>query len=216
VNVAGPPSLIVFDLGRVLIRICDGWRHACEVAGVTPPAAAGELSAEAAAIEAAVCAAEVGQLDLDGFARIVAPHMGLTPQQVIAVHTAYTRAPYPGTTQLLTDLRAQRVRTACLSNTNANHWRLMTAPAGMSFMPFELLDYQFASHLVRLRKPDDAIYAHVERATETPGEQIVFFDDVEENIAAAARRGWHAHLIRTDADPIAQAREHLRSRGLDI
>ena len=81
-------------------------------------------------------------------------------------------------------------------------------------MPLEKLDHRFASHLIGLRKPDDRIYAHVEQATgATPG-RIVFFDDVEENVAAAARRGWRAHRISIDSDPIAQVRQHLRAAGV--
>ena len=30
-------QLVVFDLGRVLVRICDGWQHAFELAGVALP-----------------------------------------------------------------------------------------------------------------------------------------------------------------------------------
>ena len=207
--------LVVFDLGRVLIRICDDWKHACAVAEVTPPA--GKLSPEALErVQAAVCASEVGDLDLHGFARATAPHFGITADDVIAISNIYLRGPYPGAAKLLDDIRAAGVATACLSNTNANHWRLMTDPSGLNSMPFDRLDFLFASHLVRMRKPEDRIYVHVERETGVEAGKIVFFDDVEENIAAAARRGWRAHRIAIDADPITQARAHLRAHGLRL
>ena len=41
---SSPIRLVCFDLGRVLIRICDGWREACGAAGVEAPVA--ELSRE--------------------------------------------------------------------------------------------------------------------------------------------------------------------------
>ncbi len=203
--------LVVFDLGRVLIRICDDWKHACAVAGVPAPGI--ELSdAATAALHEAVCAAEVGRIDLDEFARASAPHLGISPEHVVALSHAYLRGPYPGASELLDDLRAAGVATACLSNTNANHWRLMTDPAGPNFMPFDRLTHRFASHLVRARKPDDRIYAHVEAETGVGPGEIIFFDDVDENIETARRRGWDAHQIRIDADPIAQARTVLRDR----
>ena len=206
--------LVVFDLGRVLVRICDGWQHACAVAGVTG-APTGELSAEAyAGVHTAMCAHEVGELDLDGFARAAAPHLGLSAGDFVTMHAAYTRGLYPGADELLDDLRAGGVRTACLSNTNENHWRVMSDRGGAGFVPFEKFSHQFASHLVRMRKPDDRIYAHVEQATGARPGEIVFFDDVEENIAAAARRGWHAHRIAIDADPVEQVRGHLRRHGV--
>ena len=86
----------------------------------------------------------------------------------------------------------------------------MTDPSSPNYMAFDdTFTHVFASHLVRLRKPDDCIYAHVEQSTGAGPDEIVFFDDVPENIAAAAARGWRAHAIRIDADPIAQARAHL-------
>jgi putative hydrolase of the HAD superfamily len=209
----GDVRLVVFDLGRVLVRICDGWQHACQVAGVKH-APVGRLGDEAyAAIHAAMCAHEVGELDVDGFARVASPHLGVSTGDFIRMHGVYTIGPYEGTASLLDDLRTAGVTTACLSNTNENHWRRMSEP-GPARVPFDKFAHCFASHLLRLRKPDDAIYAHVERATETPPEKIVFFDDVEENITAAARRGWHAHRIATDSDSIAQVRDCLRTDGI--
>jgi HAD superfamily hydrolase (TIGR01509 family) len=203
-------DLVVFDLGRVLVRICDGWQHACAVAGVAA-APRGELSAEAyARVHATMCAHEVGEIDVDGFARAAAPHLGVSHADFVAMHNAYTRGLYPGAAQLLDDLRAAGVKTACLSNTNASHWGIMSDPAHASFVPFDKFDRRFASHLLRARKPDDRIYAHVEQATGVAPGRIVFFDDVEENVAAAARRGWHAHRIALDRNPVAQVREHLQ------
>ena len=206
--------LVVFDLGRVLIRICDDWKHACAIAGVAVPP--GELAAPSqAALNALVCAVEVGDLDLAAFASAVAPNLGLSSGDVVRLHNAYLRGPYPGAFELLGDLRRSGVATACLSNTNANHWRLMTDPSSPNYMAFDdTFTHVFASHLVRLRKPDDCIYAHVEQSTGAGPDEIVFFDDVPENIAAAATRGWRAHAIRIDADPIAQARTHLAAYRL--
>jgi putative hydrolase of the HAD superfamily len=211
-------ELVVFDLGRVLIRLCDGWRHACAVAGVAVPA--GELTPEGqAALEAAVCASEVGEIGLEAFARKVAPHLGIEPPGVIALSNVYLRGTYPGAIELLAELRRAGVPTACLSNTNENHWRLITDPASPSFLPPEHLDHRFASHLVGMRKPDARIYAHVERQTGARPERIVFFDDLKANIDAARQRGWLAHQIQIDAaddDPIAQARTALRAHGLAV
>lgn len=211
------PHLVVFDLGRVLVRICDGWQHACEVAGVTGRAVTGELCPAAyAGVHAAMCAHEVGEIDLNAFARTAAPHLGISTGDFIVMHSAYTRGLYPGAVQLLDELRAAGVTTACLSNTNENHWRVMSDPAERSFMPFEKLTHRFASHLVRMRKPEQRIYAHVEQATGVEPGRILFFDDVEENVAAAARRDWHAHQIAVDPDPVAQIRSRLSEYGVHV
>ena len=91
----------------------------------------------------------------------------------------------------------------------------MGDPSSHSHFPFDRLTHAFASHLLRLRKPDDAIYAHVERATGARPDRILFFDDVEENVAGALRRGWRAHRVDpAPDDPLPQVRAALRSHGL--
>jgi FMN phosphatase YigB (HAD superfamily) len=201
-------QLVVFDLGRVLVRICNGWHHACEVAGVRP--AREPDAATAAELHDLVCQVEVGQIEPAEFCRRAAPAMGLRPQDVTAVWDGYTRGTYSGATELLDELKSTGVPTACLSNTNATHWALLGDRASHSYFPFDRLTHTFASHLLRLRKPDDAIYAHVERATGVPGAGIVFFDDVPENVEAARRRGWHAHRIDpAPDDPLPQIRKQL-------
>ena len=80
---------------------------------------------------------------------------------------------------------------------------------------FEAQRHAFASHLLRLRKPDDAIYAAVERETGVGGGAVVFFDDVAENVEAARRRGWHAYRIDPGPDdPLPQVRSRLRAHGV--
>ena len=74
---------------------------------------------------------------------------------------------------------------------------------------------RFASHLARLRKPDEALFAHVERVAGVPAESIVFFDDLRDNVVAAERRGWRGHWIDPALDePIGQIRHHLRAHEL--
>ena len=205
--------LVVFDLGRVLIRICDSWQHACEIAGLAVPP--GEMSESAkAALDDAVVRSEVGLADIDAFCACVAPHLNLPVGHVRKLSDGYLRGPYPGAVDLINALSAAGVQTACLSNTNENHWRIMNDPAAMSFFPLDRLTHRFASQLVGLRKPDPQIYEHVERASGIEPRRIIFFDDVEENVAAARHRGWRAHQVSIDRDPIAQVREHLGAAGV--
>jgi len=205
--------LIVFDLGRVLIRICDDWRHACEVAGVTWPG--GELTPDRRAmVSAAVHRIEVGACDLAGFCADAAPHLNLPPEDIEKIWNAYTRGPFPGAPELLDDLRAAGIPTACLSNTNARHWELLTDPNDPQSQVLSRLDHRFASHLIPARKPDAPAYAHVEESTGHPPESILFFDDLEENITAAESRGWRSFLIPRCENPIPLIRKILVDRGI--
>jgi FMN phosphatase YigB (HAD superfamily) len=209
------PSLVVFDLGRVLMRICDGWQHACVQAGVPVPEA--EMSDPAkAALHDAVVRSEVGELDLAGFCECAAPHLGLSAEHVRRISDVYLVGPYPGATELIDALNAAGVQTACLSNTNVNHWRIMNDPSHGCFLPLGRLTHRFASQLIGLRKPDPRIYEHVERTARVEPRRIQFFDDLPENIVVAQQRGWNAQQIGVDADPIAQARQNLRACGIDV
>ena len=59
--------------------------------------------------------------------------------------------------------------------------------------------------------PDAAMFEHVERTAGVTPQQILFFDDLAENVDAARRRGWRGHVIEVGRDPIEQLREHLHA-----
>lgn len=205
--------LVVFDLGRVLIRICDDWLHAAEVAGLDGYLPEADPISRAVLHELSTLC-EIGAIDHDLFCQRVGRLFNVPACHIQKISDAYLCGPYPGAVELIDELHARGVKTACLSNTNANHWRLMTDPAGENGLPLAKLDYRFASHLANLRKPEDAIYAHVEQETQVAPEQILFFDDLPDNIAAAQTQGWEAVLVTDRDDPIGQIREALRAHAV--
>ena len=205
--------LICFDLGRVLLRICENWLHACEVAGV--PAPTKQLSdADRAAIHAINSEHEVGKIEFDEICRRMGEVFEVDPRHVGAMSDVFLLTPYPGVRELIDEVNAVGYQTACLSNTNASHWRIMYDSTSPARLPLERLTYQFASHLAGHRKPDEGIFEHVERATGWSGPQIVFFDDVAENVATARKRGWRAEVIAHDGEPLRQVRRHLARLGV--
>lgn len=202
-------QVVCFDLGDVLIRICRGWRHACECAGVTREIREPDAATKAA-IHDVIVDSEVGRIDQATFAARVAPLLGVETDDVLKMSDAYLLGPYPGVPELIEDVNAAGVATACLSNTNASHWSLMTCSGGRCELPLAKMTYRFASQLVGARKPDAAIYEHVERITGLAPAQLLFFDNLAENIEAALARGWRGEIIDPGGDPVAQMREHLR------
>ncbi len=218
--IAGPGSpsvsirLVVFDLGRVLVRICDDWKQACSCAGLELPDVPldpGGLNR----LRDIVHRAEVGELGTAGFSEAAAPVLGLSPAQVRAMSEAFIFGAYAGAADLLKELSAGGVRTACLSNTNEHHWGLLSEQGHRAYFPLDRLNHRFASHLIRARKPDMKIYEHVEREAGVPGDSMLFFDDVPENIQAARARGWNAKWIDPSLnDPIGQIRKTLASFGV--
>jgi glucose-1-phosphatase len=208
-----PQRLVVFDLGRVLIRICDGWQHAFELAGV-PLSVEAMDAAVKAHLHAGVCRIEVGEDDVTEFCLEVAQRLGLPLESVIRMWQGYTLEAFPGVAELIDQIHAAGAATACLSNTNAEHWRILTDLNDPQGQALAGLQHRFASHLVRARKPDAPIYAHVERQTGFDPARIIFFDDVIENVEAARQRGWQAHLVERCENPIPRIRETLRQEGI--
>jgi HAD superfamily hydrolase (TIGR01509 family) len=209
------PRLVIFDLGRVLVRICDSWKHACTLAGIADQITWRDLdTAEQAQITPIIHDFDTGQIDLHTFAQRAGPLRGLSIEQMIAMNNAYLLGPFPGAAELLDDLNIAGHITACLSNTNPNHWKRLTNPADPHGQLLARLRHRFGSHLMQVRKPNPEIYARVERETNTPAEQIIFFDDLPENIAAARERGWTAHLVEIVENPIPAIRAHLQYEGV--
>jgi putative hydrolase of the HAD superfamily len=59
-----------------------------------------------------------------------------------------------------------------------------------------LVDGEFASCSIGHRKPTPEYFAEVTRRLGSMPERITFFDDAEENVAAARKAGWTAHVYR--------------------
>ena len=56
----------------------------------------------------------------------------------------------------------------------------------------------FAAGRMRLAKPDLAYFKHIEDALGYTGNDVILIDDMEENVEAARRHGWDAHLFTPD------------------
>ncbi len=73
----------------------------------------------------------------------------------------------------------------------------------------ELADHIIYSHEVGIAKPDPRIYALTCERLGCPPDEIVFLDDVERNVAAAAAYSLHAILYRDNAQAIAAIQARL-------
>src|SRR4030095_9932095 len=106
----------------------------------------------------------------------------------------------------------RRVPTACLPNTNPRHWNTLWRLD--EYRPLTRLHHRLASHELRVMKPNETAYRRAEEATGFWGEQVLFFDDRPENIAAARAVRWKAELINRADDAIPQVREYLAAHGV--
>ncbi|MFM8640755.1 MAG: HAD-IA family hydrolase [Planctomycetota bacterium] len=203
------PRLVVFDLGGVVVRICRGWDEACAAAGIDArplrdPRSHGHL------IAPVVHAHQRGAMECDRYAAELASIVGgVTAQEARRVHDAWILGDYPGIAQAIDRIHAAGVDTACLSNTDASHWEQLHSSDA-----FRRIRRRHASHLLGLVKPDAAIYRAFERHAGAAPADIVFFDDLPENVDAARACGWNAVQVDHAGDTAAQVLDALRALGV--
>ena len=112
----------------------------------------------------------------------------------------------PRSVRLLRALRAKGISVLALSNFGVhpfeqaqNHYGFLTE-----------FDERYISGHLQMIKPDPEIYAALEEGSGYAPKGLLFADDLPQNIAAAAARGWQTHLFK-DADGWADC---LVSHGL--
>jgi putative hydrolase of the HAD superfamily len=92
-------------------------------------------------------------------------------------------------------LRANKLKVYLLSNTIAPHVTFLEENFNFS----KITDDAIYSNEVGLRKPDHAIYNLVEIRFGLKSNELVFIDDLEENIFAARKCGWKT--VHHSGDP---------------
>ncbi len=214
---AAPPRLVIFDIGGVLVRICRSWKEACQAArepfhelAATPEALA--------ARRAVVRRYELGKLTCDEFCDQVVEASGgvYSSDQFRRIHDAFLLREYPGVGVLVEALHLAGAATGILSNTNASHWDRLAPPPHRPSHEFPTprrCANLFASHLMHIGKPQAEVYRFVATRLGVPPACILFFDDVEENVAAARAEGWRAERIDPLGDPAAQMYAHCKAHG---
>jgi putative hydrolase of the HAD superfamily len=121
----------------------------------------------------------------------------------------YCGHPNPELAAYLSGLRP-RYQTALLSNSFDGARREEEERYHFS----EIADLIIYSHEVGVAKPDQRIYALTcERLGSRP-EEIVFLDDVERNVGAAAAYGIHAIVFRDNTQAIADIQARLQAHSV--
>ena len=184
-NVRARTKAVIFDLGGVLVEV-DSEKALREL---RRHRRAERFTPDLAGLQSLVCAFESGELATQAFYEAVCGHekltVGLAPfceaycnifspaEDMIAMHAALSRAGFP---------------TYILSNTSELHFSYIRER-----YPFiAAFDRYFLSYQLGYMKPDPRACAAVEDAIGCRGNEIVYIDDREENVAAAVNRGWLA------------------------
>lgn len=201
--------VVCFDLGGVVIRICRSFEEAALQAGVRIRHASDEV-AVFREVRRLVESHQVGRMSAPEFHRAMSDAFDrrYAAEEIARVHAAITRDEYDGICATIHEIRRRGLTTACLSNTNDAHWQiLLSSPA------LQALDHRFASHLWGLAKPDASIYRRFEAELDVRGGEILFFDDLVDNVDAARALGWDAVLVDHAGDTARQVRDALAARG---
>ena len=208
-------QVVVFDIGGVMIRLAGGWVSACESAGICyrPFAMTPELRDGFAELERLI---STNAISISCYGRRAACLLAdlYSPDEIIDIYQAIIREEHPGIYELVRQLKQAGVRTACLSNTCAAHWEDLTNPT--LYPGICALDFQHASHLFGVAKPDTRIYRHFERATGFSADEILFFDDLGDNIEGAHACGWSAEQILASCSPVEQIYAALPQYGISL
>ena len=204
------PTIVVFDLGGVMAKICHTWQDACTSAGVKsnrlPPGATPLAELKTFDLY------QAGKITLQAYLEDLAQFIGCKTEDSLAVHNGILVAPYPGIDELVREVQDLGLGTGCLSNTNEPHWEVLTLNG--RYPAVQALDMKMASHLVGISKPSQAIYKTYCSTFEIEPSSIIFFDDYRVNVEGAQACGWNARWIDSSGDTPAQMRAHLHDLGV--
>lgn len=198
--------LVCFDLGGVLAQIRRTWQACAEAAGVTTRLRPDELYEMMDFPLFDIY--QMGRVGNAEYLNELGTYLGASADDARKVHDQILIGPYPGTHELVQEIKAAGHSTACLSNTNAIHWETLNSDA---FPAIRDLDYKVVSHTVNLVKPEPALFRMFDADTEMSPQFVVFFDDHEGNVLAAKEHGWQAALVDHQGNPAEQMRQALAS-----
>ncbi len=149
---------------------------------------------------------ETGKLSTDEFAQAVVQDLKLsiTPDAFMANFATWIVGTFPDTFDLLEAIPSD-IKVAALSNTSGAHWKEVEA-TGLA----DKIEHLFLSHEIGHLKPSAPAFQAAVDGLGIPAGEIVFFDDVLENVHAAKDFGLQAHQALNPT----QAKQILIDHGL--
>lgn len=182
-------EVILFDLGGVLVQLGEaGPIDAAWLPENSEFKLADWFSSETAILF------EKGLIDAKSFANAFRKELktDATSEQILSHFTAWPTGLFDGVEQLLTSLK-DGYRLAVLSNSNELHWPRITTDFKINEQYFETV---FASHHMKMAKPDAAIFETVIKELNVLPEKILFVDDNASNVESAKSLGINAHQVK--------------------
>ncbi len=183
-------KLYIFDMGGVLARDFEILPDAAALLGLSADALRALISEDMPALMD-------GSLSGVRFWQRIGQKAGVRVESnpfIDLFHPTIDRE----TGDLIEGLR-KNSRVVCGTNTMAEHYDIHSRRGD-----YGVFDAVYASHLMRLAKPDPRFFLEIMEREGVRAEETVFTDDLQENIDAARSLGIRSHLF-TDARSFAEA-----------
>jgi len=195
---------IIFDLGRVVIKIDDIEARKKKFLK--------DYDLDEEVLRENLIAYEVGNISTDDFFDELQKHTKTSDTKLREEFLSMLLGKNQNTVRLIKDLKKRKYKVACLSNTIDIHWEYIKN----EYRILDLFDEKIASHIVGIAKPDLKIYKHTLRLLDIEPQESVFIDDLEENIAAADSLGMKGILFNNDLHDISELQDSLVKYGVEI
>ena len=176
-------SVVIFDLGRVLVHIdFDAFPNAL---GLRTKAER-EPYAKDKSIETLAVKYETGKIITDEFLGTLEKifHGKFSHDHILHAWNEIIGEENQAVLPIVHDVQ-RKYRTAVLSNTSESHWKKAIATAPV----LKTIPQYFLSYEIGWMKPDPKIYDNVIDSLRVPPGEILFIDDIQENIDAAVKKG---------------------------
>jgi putative hydrolase of the HAD superfamily len=195
---------LIFDLGGVVVR----WDPDAIIAGVFSQADIRKKVGQAVFAHPDWLELDRGTLGRDDAIRRAAQRSGIAEADIrrLLLAVPASLVPFPDTVDLLYRLKARGIPLYCLSNMHFASIEHLEREHKF----FEVFSGKVISCRLNLCKPESAIYAHALATYNLKARDTVFIDDVEVNIAAAAKLGIHTIQFKN----AAQCERELRALGV--
>ncbi|HTY00220.1 MAG TPA: HAD family phosphatase [Bacteroidota bacterium] len=175
-------SACIFDYGNVISRVDTP----AFIAAVRPYAV-GSITGEEriGRTKQLMIAYESGKMTTEEFIPAFLERAGIRmPQEEFVRHWSSFFTPIPFTRDLIRQLKPL-YRLGLLSNTNPLHFEHVILPTDV----YPLFDAVTLSYEVGALKPDRSLYLDMLRKLHVEAEQCLYFDDLKDNVDAAASLG---------------------------
>ena len=196
----GRPSLLLFDLGGVLVE-SSVFEQLTRL--LPQPASPMEIK-ERWLRSPSVRRFESGEISSDAFAESFIAEWGLgcSHEDFLEAFASWPRGFFPGVKEAILDWR-KSYKVACLSNSNPLHWKRFDNLD-------DIFDVALFSHLLGAIKPDREIFMRALQECGVTPSEVYFFDDSPVNVRSAQSLGMTAFCV----DGFESVRNVLRTEGL--